>query len=252
LLAALGAASFAAYEVLEQPTTQVFGKTVTHGPADERLVALTYDDGPNPPYTQRILDVLDAEHVHATFFVVGRAVQAYPAIVRREYRDGDAVGDHTWAHDHLLVLSPAQIRRTLQRTNSAIYRATGKRTSLLRPPFGARDWTVMHIAKQLGYTVVMWSVPLAYDWQYPSARTIAARVLPNVSDGSIIVLHDGNRGLLCGPRRLNPRVCDRSSDIEATRLIVDALKARGFRFVTIPQLIAAGKAAMHTSAPGVE
>lgn len=252
MLAVAGAVAFGGYEVLEQPTTQVFGKTLTQGPADERLVALTYDDGPNPPYTNRILAVLHEEHVHATFFVVGRAAQAYPAIVRREVRDGNAIGNHTWAHEHLLVMTPAQIRRTLQKTDAAIYRATGTRTRLMRPPFGARDWMVMHAVKQLGYTVVMWSVPLAYDWQYPSARTIAARVLPHVTDGSIIVLHDGNRGRLCALRRLNAHVCNRNSDIDATRLIVDALKARGYRFVTIPQLIAAGKGATRSSARGVE
>ena len=243
---------FIGYELFEQPTNQLFGTTVTHGPLNERVVALTFDDGPNPPSTTRILEVLEREHVHATFFLVGRAVQAYPQVVRREVRDGDAIGNHTWEHPHLIVMRRSQIRRSLQRTGQAIYRAARVRTRLMRPPFGARDWPVMEVAHKLGYTVVMWSVPLARDWEYPPPQVIAQRVLPRVSDGSIIVLHDGNRGQICANNRLPAHVCDRSSDIEATKLIVDALKKEGYRFVTIPQLIALGKDAKHTPAPGGE
>lgn len=252
LLCALALVGFIGYELFEQPTNQIFGRTVVEGPANERVVALTYDDGPNPPYTGRILDVLEQEHVHATFFVVGRAVQAYPTIVQRELRDGDAIGNHTWDHRHLIMMTRAQMRASLQRTDAAIYAATHEHTHLMRPPFGARDWIVMQVAHKLGYSVVMWSVPLARDWEYPPAQVIAQRILPHVSDGSIIVLHDGNRGRLCGPKHLSPHICDRSSDIEATRLIVDNLKAQGYRFVTIPQLIALGKSAKHTPAPGTE
>src|SRR5579872_1560098 len=252
LIVALGVIGFAGYELLEQPTNQLWGHTVTQGPTNERVVALTYDDGPNPPYTNGILDVLEKEHVHATFFLVGRAAQAYPAVVKREVRDGDAVGNHTWDHRHLILLTRSRIRTSLQETDAAIYDAAHVHTHLMRPPFGARDWMVMQAAHRLGYTVVMWSVPLARDWEYPPARVIAQRVLPHVSDGSIIVLHDGNRGQLCSLKHLSPRVCDRSSDIEATRLIVESLKARGYRFVTVPELIALRKAAMHTPVPESE
>jgi peptidoglycan/xylan/chitin deacetylase (PgdA/CDA1 family) len=240
------------YEVSEQPTTQIFGRTVTSGPRNARVVALTFDDGPNPPYTSRILDVLEKEHVRATFFLVGRAVQAYPSVVRREVRDGDAIGNHTWDHRHLIVMQPSGIRSTLQRTDAAIYAAARKHTTLMRPPFGARDWIVMQAAHKLGYTVVMWSVPLARDWEYPPPHVIAQRVLPHVEDGSIIVLHDGNRGQLCAVRHLNPHICDRSQDIEATQMIIDSLKREHYRFVTIPELIALTKRVMHTPAPGAE
>lgn len=252
LAAALSLIGFVAYELFEQPTNQIFGRTITEGPTNERVVALTYDDGPNPPYTGRILDVLEKEHVHATFFLVGRAVQAYPTVALREVRDGDAIGNHSWDHRHLIVMRRTSVAASLRQTDNAIFTATGMHTRLMRPPFGARDWIVMQVAHKLGYTVVMWSVPLARDWEYPPPQTIAQRVLPHVSDGAIIVLHDGNRGQLCGPGRLPAHVCDRTSDIEATRLIVDNLKAQGYRFVTIPELIALRKAATHTSAPGSE
>jgi peptidoglycan/xylan/chitin deacetylase (PgdA/CDA1 family) len=241
---------YAAYERLEQPSSQLFGKTLTNGPGNARVVALTFDDGPNPPYTDRILTVLEREHVPATFFVVGRAVAAYPGVVRREVRDGDAIGNHTWDHAHLIVLRRSEIRTSLERTNAAIGAAAHVHVTLMRPPFGERDWMVMQVARQLGYTVVMWSVPLARDWEDPPARVIASRILPYVSDGSIIVLHDGNRGELCTAAQR--RICERSADIGATRTIVETLKRRGYRFVTIPQLIALGKAAKHTPAPGSE
>lgn len=247
----VGLLGYWGYEATESPANQLFGKTLVSGPPGQRIVALTYDDGPNPPYTQHILDVLDREHVHATFFLVGRAVAAYPSVVRREVLSGDAVGNHTWDHRHLIVMSAAQIRATLNKTDAAIFAASGVHTHLMRPPFGSRDWLVLDQARKLGYTPVMWSVPLARDWEYPPASVIAARILAYVRDGSIIVLHDGNRGMLCGPSHAAARACDRSSDIEATRLIVEALKKRGYRFVTVPELLRI-RGAMRNPAPGSE
>ncbi|HEY1654491.1 MAG TPA: polysaccharide deacetylase family protein [Candidatus Tumulicola sp.] len=238
VLAVVSAATFGIYEVAESPGNQLFGKTVVSGPKDERVVALTYDDGPNPPYTSRILDVLQREHVHATFFVVGQAVQAYPKVVRREANAGNAIGNHTWNHGHLVLYDPASLRETLERTDRAIFAATGRHTRIMRPPYGGRDWFVLDQVRRLGYTPVMWSVPLPNDWEYPPAPLIAARVLRYVGDGSIIDLHDGNRGIVCAAHpKLPAHVCDRSRDVEATRLIIETLKRRGYRFVTIPELL---------------
>jgi peptidoglycan/xylan/chitin deacetylase (PgdA/CDA1 family) len=240
-LAFIGATSFAGYEFVESPGNQLFGKTLVSGPKNERIVALTYDDGPNPPYTDAILDALRKERVHATFFVVGQAVAAYPQTVRREYDDGNAIGNHTWNHGHLVLYDPASLRETLQRTDQAIYAATGHHTKIMRPPYGGRDWLVLDEVRRLGYTPVMWSVPLAKDWEYPPGPLIAARVLHYVSDGSIIDLHDGNRGIVCARQRVAAHICDRSGDVEATRLIVESLKRRGYRFVTIPELLEMGR-----------
>jgi peptidoglycan/xylan/chitin deacetylase (PgdA/CDA1 family) len=226
------------YEAVEAPDNQLFGKTLVAGAPTEREVALTFDDGPNPPYTDRILDVLRAERVRATFFVVGRAAAAYPATLRRIAREGNALGNHTWDHSHMTLESPPGMRSELQRTDAAIARITGIHTHLMRPPFGARDFAVIGEAQKLGYRVVMWSVPLPKDWEQPGDATIAKRVVDNVADGSIIVLHDGNEGILCARDHRPAHDCDRNQDVAATREIVDSLRARGFRFVTIPQLIA--------------
>jgi peptidoglycan-N-acetylglucosamine deacetylase len=236
-VALLLVSGYEGYKFLESPGNQLFGKTLVSGPRDERVVALTYDDGPNPPYTDELLSVLRAEHVHATFFVVGRAVAVYPDVVRREVHEGNAVGNHTWAHDHLVLDDESSLRRTLQRTDLVIFNATGLHTRIMRPPYGGRDWLVLDEVRKLGYTPVMWSVPLAGDWEYPPARVIAARVLRYAGDGAIIDLHDGNQGIVCAKLRATPRLCDRSADVAATRLIVETLKRQGYRFVTIPELL---------------
>ena len=234
----LAVGSYFAYEAVEAPENQLFGATLVAGAPTEREVALTFDDGPNPPYTDRILDVLHAERARATFFVVGRAAAAYPATLRRIVRDGHALGNHTWDHPHMIVESTAAMRAELLRTDATIAAITGVHPNLMRPPFGARDFAVIGEAHKLGYRVVMWSVPLPKDWEQPGDATIAKRVVDNVEDGSIIVLHDGNRGILCARDRRPPQDCDRNQDVAATREIVETLRARGFRFVTIPQLIA--------------
>lgn len=250
-LAMLGLIAFWLYETAESPANQIFGRTIVSGPADQKIVALTYDDGPNPPYTTQILDVLEREHVHATFFVVGQAVAAYPSVVRREMHDGDALGNHTWAHTHMILMDPAQLADSLRRTDQAVYRAAGVHLRIMRPPFGARDWLVLNQVKKLGYTPVMWSVPLPRDWEDPSPQTIARRVLAYVQDGSIIVLHDGNRGIVCDRTRPSAKTCDRSSDIEATRIIVATLKRDGYQFVTVPELLARD-GPTRTRGPGTE
>jgi peptidoglycan/xylan/chitin deacetylase (PgdA/CDA1 family) len=235
----LGGVVFFGYEVVESPGNQLFGRTVVSGPKNQKVVALTYDDGPNPPYTDAILEVLRSERVHATFFVVGQAVQAFPKTARREVDDGNAIGNHTWNHGHLVLYDATGLRETLQRTDRAIYAATGRHTRIMRPPYGGRDWLVLDEVRKLGYTPVMWSVPLAKDWEYPPAPVIASRVLRYVGDGSIIDLHDGNRGIICGAGHphVPAHVCDRRGDVEATRLIVQSLKKQGYRFVTIPELL---------------
>ncbi|HXM17774.1 MAG TPA: polysaccharide deacetylase family protein [Candidatus Tumulicola sp.] len=218
--------------VMENPYNQTFGYTITRVPNTEKLVALTFDDGPNPPYTDQIVEYLHQQHVPATFFVVGRAVERYPDVVRREAEYGNALGNHSWDHAHLVLETRRHIRSELEQTDAAIVKASGVHTNLFRPPFGARDYAVIGVAHDLGYQVIMWSAPLPRDWERPPPDVIAARVLKYVSSGSIIVLHDGNKG----------RGGDRSNTVEATKLIVSALRQQGYRFVTVPELMRLGLA----------
>lgn len=236
---AIAAAVAIAWYITESPKNQLWGPTITSVPVHQKVVALTFDDGPNPPYTNEIVDYLHRQGVAATFFVVGIAVVAHPDIVRREVLDGDAIGNHSWDHAHLVLLRRSHIERELTDTENAIKRATGVHTLLFRPPFGARDFAVIQVAHDLGFQVIMWSVPLPADWQRPPPGVIADRVLRYVKDGSIIVLHDGNRGL----------PADRAPTVDATKLIVTALRREGYRFVTVPELIRMGYPET-TAAPG--
>jgi peptidoglycan-N-acetylglucosamine deacetylase len=222
----------ALWYLLENPTNQLFGHTVTQVPIHQKVVALTFDDGPNPPYTNQIVNYLHSQHVVATFFVVGKAVARHPDVVRLEAQDGDALGNHTWDHAHLMLESKAHIRQEISRTDQAIQDAAGIRTRLFRPPFGARDYTVINVARNMGYQVIMWSVPLPRDWQSPPPAVIRDRVMHYVKDGSIIVLHDGNRG----------NAGNRASTVTATKLIVQALQRDGYQLVTVPELLHMGQA----------
>lgn len=227
LVVVLGALGFVGFKWTQRPDNAIFGPVFSHGPRTQRLIALTFDDGPNPPYTDAILTMLERNHIHATFFVVGAAVVAHRQTIAREAHDGDAIENHAWSHEHLLMESVAAVRRSLARTNAAIMSITGVRPRFMRPPFGQRDPWVLQAARREGLVPVLWSVPLAYDWENPPAALIASRILTHVHAGDIFVLHDGDRGVSG----------DRSQTVRAAALIVAVLKARGYTFVTVPELM---------------
>ena len=213
---------------MQDPRSTFFGKTFTGVPAGRRVVALTFDDGPNGRDTAAVLDVLAEESVHATFFVVGKAVEREPELLRRMVSEGHALGNHTWSHAHLNIRTREGIQREVSRTEAAIERACGAQTKLVRPPFGARSFSVLEALRCLGLECVLWSVPLAREWDRPGAETIARRLLERTVDGSILALHDGDRG----------ERAERGAVAAATRLVIDGLRARGLRCVTVPEMLA--------------
>jgi len=221
----------------ENPTLDIFGRGLTSEPASQKVVALTFDDGPNPPYTLEIVRWLKAHDAVATFFCVGRAVRRYPNVVREEAAAGDEIGNHTWDHAHLLLERPIHQRQELVRTQRAIEAAAGVTPTLFRPPFGGRDPEVLSLAQSLGLRTVLWSVPLAGDWTRPPAKVIAERILSKVRPGAIMVLHDGNKGACGVLPRMTRAACDRSHSVEAVKLIVTALHEQGYRFVTVSELL---------------
>jgi peptidoglycan/xylan/chitin deacetylase (PgdA/CDA1 family) len=187
----------------------------------ERAVALTFDDGPSPVYTPRILRALRRLHVHATFFVIGYLAQAYPALVRQEQRFGMAVGNHTYNHPEVPPF--AQLPRALVRDEisltARVLEQIGVHTDLFRPPAGSTSPAVERIASTFGERVVLWSVDPA-DWAPgATARTIAARVLSAVRPGSIVILHDGGG--------------DRSATLASLPLIVHGIRHRHLHLVTL-------------------
>jgi peptidoglycan-N-acetylglucosamine deacetylase len=190
----------------------------THGPA-RKVVALSFDDGP-APITARFVRMLRAQRAVATFFVLGdRLSRPYEGLLHEELRDGDALGDHSWSHP---VLTSANVYGQLRPTQRAIAQLSGYTPCLLRPPYGAYSAGVLRAGRSLGLATVTWNVD-PRDWALPGTRAIVARVLAETRPGSIVLSHDGG-GL-------------RGQTLAAYPAIVKALRARGYRFTTIPQLL---------------
>ncbi len=190
-----------------------------HGP-DRREVAIGFDDGPAPD-TPQFVTMLERSHAQATFFMIGEQVgAAYRGTLLRELRDGDVLGDHTFTHPDLEAVG--DVRQQLQRTIAVIRSLTGYTPCLFRPPYGDYDRSIIETARSLGLATILWDVDPS-DWALPGTATIEQRVLAQVRPGSIIISHDGG-----GPR---------SQTLAAYPDILAALRARGYRIVTIPQLL---------------
>ncbi|MEV5527262.1 polysaccharide deacetylase family protein [Streptomyces prunicolor] len=200
---------------------------VRFGTADCRevkCIALTFDAGPSEN-SARLLDILKEKQVPATFFLLGkRHIEKYPELVERMAAEGHEVASHTWDHKILTRIPPAQIRDELERTDDAIERITGKRPTLMRPPQGRTDDEVHKICRELGLAEVLWSVT-AKDYATTDSALITKRVLAQATRDGIILLHDLYQGT-----------------VPAVPGIIDALKERGYVFVTVPQLLSPGKA----------
>jgi peptidoglycan/xylan/chitin deacetylase (PgdA/CDA1 family) len=186
-----------------------------------KVVALTFDDGPWPG-TPAFLSVLERAHVVATFFQIGNQVATYgPAVDRRMLADGDAIGDHTW--DHAIVAGGGSFAASeITRTAAAIRRLTGFTPCVFRAPYGAVGPSLISTARSLGFTTIQWDVD-PRDWSLPGADAIYVRVVGAVRPGSIVIQHDGGG--------------DRSQTLAALPREIATLKARGYRFVTVPELL---------------
>lgn len=192
-------------------------------------IALTFDDGPDPVWTPRILDVLRRNHVHATFFVVGTQVAAHPELVHRIVAEGHQIGIHTFTHPDLARLAPWQRSLELRETQLAVAGAAGVTTALLRPPFSSEndalddaDWSVLEQADAAGYVTVL-STRDAEDWQRPGVDRIVANATPDGHAGQIVLMHDAGG--------------DRSQTVAALGALVPRLKAQGFKFATVSDAV---------------
>lgn len=208
------------------PASQIFGRVLIAG-NDSRQLALTYDDGPNPTATPRLLDVLARHGVRATFFLIGRFVRQQPALARAVAEAGHLIGNHTMSHPRLVWKSGERIRRELRDTNGLLEDVLGVPVRYFRPPYGARRPYVMQAARELGLATVQWNVT-AGDWKAIGARAIANNVERGIlrnqgrGRGSNILLHDGGH-LGLGAERL--------ATIAATAEILK--RHGGDRFVTV-------------------
>jgi cellulose synthase/poly-beta-1,6-N-acetylglucosamine synthase-like glycosyltransferase/peptidoglycan/xylan/chitin deacetylase (PgdA/CDA1 family)/spore germination protein YaaH len=205
-------------------------------------VALTFDDGPNPEWTPQILNVLEAEHVPAAFFMVGSQAIRYPALVRRVYNAGHEIGNHTWSHPDISSISEQRMRMELNMTERFFAAQLGIKPLLFRPPYSisedaetAEQILPIDIAQQLGYIPVGDNID-PRDWEpspKPSAEQITARVMARLPEGKIVVLHDGGG--------------DRHETVRALPMIIHQLRAQGYTIVPVRQLL--GKSAAEVMPP---
>lgn len=193
---------------------EVLSSTPGTGPPE---VALTFDDGPNPTYTPQILDLLAANQIKATFYVLGNQAKRHSGLVRREVEAGMVIGNHSWDHAALKGRPVSFITDQMTRTKDALA-ALGVSPATFRPPYGSFDSTTVSIASSMGMRTVIWSTD-TFDWRKPGVPTIVERVLSAVRPGSVILMHDGGG--------------DRSQTVEALKILIPELKARGYTFVTV-------------------
>jgi peptidoglycan/xylan/chitin deacetylase (PgdA/CDA1 family) len=207
------------------PTVNWFGGTVSHGSRDSNEVAITFDDGPDDPFTLQVRDILDAHGVKGTFFTVGKALDARPDISRALLDDGHLLGDHSYHHDYWRWLDPRYPE--LDRTQNAFERNLGVCPAFFRPPHGQRTPFISWLVHRRDMTMVTWDVSAA-DWSSHDGAQVAADVLKRAEPGSIILLHDGIDGTVHA---------DRSVLLTALPLILDGLKERGLQPVRLDELL---------------
>jgi peptidoglycan/xylan/chitin deacetylase (PgdA/CDA1 family) len=206
-----------------------------------KIVALTFDDGPNPDYTPPILETLDEYQIKATFFLLGRNVAAYPETARQVARAGHAVGNHTCTHPCLADCSPLEVARELFQCQRIIRAVIGMIPEVMRPPFGMQAPASYLTARMMGYAIVNWSAS-GEDWQGDSAPVVAERIVADIQPGGVILLHDG---IEPPPYQAKWRpgddlFQDRSPTIKALPMIIELLHSQGYRFVTLPEMIRMG------------
>jgi peptidoglycan/xylan/chitin deacetylase (PgdA/CDA1 family) len=225
-LAAAGAASFAGVHTMV-PWSQLYGENFTGIEKAKKILALTYDDGPNDPWTMRLLEVLAKHQVQATFFMLGGHVRKRPEIVRAVSEAGHAIGNHSFSHPNLIFASDAKLRQELEETSKAIAEATGERPFLFRPPFGGRRPGTFKVVEELKMFPVMWRVT-CFDWSAKSHEEILKHARRQIAGGEVVLLHDGGH-LQMG--------ADRSHTVKATDELIREYKDKGFLFTTVPEMM---------------
>lgn len=182
----------------------------------KKLIALTFDDGPNPNTTPKLLEILESKKIPVTFFALGENAQQYPEIIAQEAKNGHEVASHTWDHKDLQTLSIEEQKKEILNANKFINKITGQNISLYRPPYGSYNDNVLKITP---LTIINWSVD-TNDWKYNTSEPVIENALNYAYDGSIILMHD-----------IHPW------SVEAVPQIIDSLHQKGYTFVTVSSLI---------------
>ena len=199
---------------------------ILRGPTDQKRIALTFDDGPDPRFTEDVLNVLNQYNVSGTFFLMGSRAIAYPEIVERINNEGHVIGNHTYFHPNLVKEADIPtLEREVTRTENTLNDIIDYRTSLFRPPYGFLYNELVEKLAEMQYLIIGWSVD-SLDWEEDPPEVIASNVLDNVHPGAIILMHDGADW-----------DGNRTNTIAALRQIIPALQKQGYEFVTVPELL---------------
>lgn len=197
-----------------------------HGDRNRKRIAITFDDGPHPKYTPQILSILKANNVRATFFLVGEMAVKYPWLVNQELGSGMAIGNHTYHHVNLTKIPEAQVATEIKACGDVLYKITHQKDHLIfRPPGGDYNSDVAEAATALGYKMILWTDDPG-DYASPGKKVIQTRLLDKVSNGGIILIHDGIQ-----------------QTIDVLPGIIKQLRAKGFELVTIPEMLEAKREA---------
>lgn len=183
---------------------------------DGKKIAITFDDGPNPNYTEKLLEGLKKRGVKATFFLLGEQVEEYPQIVSDIHQQGHLIGVHSYEHVNFGQIGDAQALEQVQKTKEAIFQVTGEYPDFIRPPYGC--WK-KELDEQIPLVEVLWDVDPC-DWATTDADTVVQRILSHVEDGSVILMHDASK-----------------SSVQAALTVIDILEKRGYEFVTVEELM---------------
>lgn len=205
---------------------QLIGKCIHRIETTEKCVALTFDDGPSC-HTQEILDILKVQGVQATFFLLGQNAEKFPSLVKQIYREGHEIGNHSYSHQPFVFKSLAFMRKEIEKTDQIIRQSGYSKTIHFRAPYGRKliglPW-ILYKSKRLH---ILFDV-IPDDWASPGVAAIVNRILTQTKPGSIILCHDGdgdNRGQ------------DRSQTVQAMPIVIQKLRATGYRFVTVSELL---------------
>jgi len=187
----------------------------------QKVIALTFDDGPWPGSTAQLLDILQKNHIKGTFFVIGQNVKNYPGLLKQEIAQGHVIGNHTWHHWYQF-LNPQAAAYEIDHTADIIYQTTGLKTNLFRPPGGIMHNGVVDYAKNSKYAIILWSSD-SVDYSRPAVPKLIRNVFRKAKPGGIVLMHDGGG--------------NRSKTVQALPEIISSFRKQGYRFVTIPELL---------------
>jgi peptidoglycan/xylan/chitin deacetylase (PgdA/CDA1 family) len=226
-LAGVPVVGAAAYGLLMSPYSRVFGRYPYHGDRQDRVIALTFDDGPNEPYTSQIANYLTARGIRATFFQVGRSVERFPETTARLQEAGHVIGNHSYSHRFGAYLVPGRFRREVAHTQDVLRGRLGRAPALVRTPWLWRQPWLLRMLRRASLQPVAGVFSHAAEVFQPDGARMARRAIAKARPGAILIFHDG----------FDARGGDRRETVRAVQITTEALIGQGYRFATVDELL---------------